>query len=217
MTPRKEGIAPITRDRIVDAALALIDETGLEACTMRRLGERLGVDASSLYHHVANQGTLFDLVADCIMGAVPVPPALALGDDPAEAIVRGTVGYFEAMTAHPRAVRLLVERPLRSTVIGDPFERLVEAFFAAGLTPTQALSANGVLGWFLIGAAQNFASQTLEDAYASDIDVERLSAMAAGHPNFMRLMAEAEPSDFRADFKRGLRALVRGLLEEAWA
>jgi len=217
MTPRKKGATVLSREQIVDAALALIDEHGLDACTMRRLGERLGVDGSSLYHHVSNQATLFDLVADRIMSAVPVPPPLDEGDDPEEAIVRGTRGYFEAMTAHPRAVRLLVERPLRSTVIGDPFERLVEAFFAAGLTPTQALWVNGVLGWLLIGAVQNYASQALEAGYAIDVDVERLGAMAAGRPNFTRLMAEARPGEFADDYERGLRALVRGLLEDARA
>lgn len=215
MTPRRKGATPLTRDRVVDEALALIDEQGLDACTMRRLGERMGVDGSSLYHHVPSQSALFDLVADRIMRAVPVPPPLAAGADPAEAVVRCVIGYFDAMTAHPRAARLLVERPLRSVAVGEPFERLLEALFAAGLTPTQALSANGVLGWFLIGAVQNHASQVLEAEYGADIDVERLTAMAAGLPNFTRLMAEATPVEFRADFVAGLRSLVRGLLEDA--
>ena len=214
MTPRRKGVAPLTREQLVDAALEIIDASGLEACTMRRLGERLGVDASSLYHHVASQAALFDLVADRIMGSVPVPPPLEAGDDPVDAIVTGCRGYYTAMTSHPKAVRLLVERPLRSALVGDPFERLVEAFFAAGFTPTQALSANGIIGCFLIGAAQNHASQLLVHEYAADVDVERLTAMAAGHPNFMRLMAEAEPTTFDDDFERGVRALVRGLLAD---
>jgi TetR/AcrR family transcriptional regulator, tetracycline repressor protein len=215
MTPRKKGVAAVTTNAIVDAALAIIDEQGLEACTMRRLGDRLGIDASSLYHHVRGQAEVFDLVADRIMGSVPVPAPAAPGDTPAETIAAAATGYFAAMTSHPRAVRLLVERPLRSTLVGQPFEQLVAAFFAAGLTPTQALWANGVLGWFLIGSVQNFASQTLEPGYASDTDVQRLREMAAGMPNFTRLMAEATPGDFATDFDRGLRALVRGLLEEA--
>lgn len=215
MSARRKGVAPLTRDQIVDAALALIDEQGLEATTMRRLGERLGVDASSLYHHVSNQAALFDLVADRIMGGIEAP-ACNRDDAPEEVIVAMCTSLFRAMTSHPRAVRLLTERPLRSALIGEPFEQLLGALYATGMTPTQALSANGILGWYIIGAAQNFASQELEAGYAEDVDAERLSEMSQGLPNFMRLMAEAEPPQaFEAEFEKGLRALVRGLVGDA--
>jgi len=215
MSARRKGVAPLTRDQIVDAALELIDAQGLEATTMRRLGERIGVDASSLYHHVPSQAVLFDLVADRIMGGIEVPP-MSADLEPEEVIVVVCTAFFDAMTSHPRAVRLLVERPLRSALIGEPFERLLGAFYEVGLTPTQALSVNGILGWYMIGAAQNYASQVLQAEYAEDIDTERLQSMAEGLPNFMRLMAEAQPSeDFRAEFEKGLRALVRGLIEQA--
>src|SRR3569833_2234757 len=58
---------PLTRDRIVDTALALADESGVEAVSMRKLADRLGFEAMSLYRHVANKGEVLDGMLDAVV------------------------------------------------------------------------------------------------------------------------------------------------------
>ncbi|MDI6901633.1 MAG: TetR family transcriptional regulator [Anaerosomatales bacterium] len=213
MTPRKADGAPLALEQIIDAALAIIDEGGLDALSMRKLGARLGVDASSLYYHVASQAALYDRIADRIMSAIHIRPWRP-GESPRDALIAAGHAYFDALTAHPRALPLLTARPVRSLELGRAYDALLGILYAGGLTPTDALSAAGSLGWFVLGAAQNFAAQHVEPGYAEDIAPERLAELAqAERANVRRMLEEAAPRDFRDDLDRGLAALARGLLE----
>src|SRR6187399_3364854 len=92
---------PLTRDRVLRAAIALADETGLEALTMRKLGQQLGVEAMSLYNHVANKDDLLDGMIDIVFSEID-PPA-AGGDWKAE--LRGrALSTLAALRRHPWAV-----------------------------------------------------------------------------------------------------------------
>ena len=76
---------PLTRERIVRAALELVDRSGLDALTMRRLGAALGVEAMSLYKHVPNKRAILDgirelLIAD-FAASLPIEPATRWRDD----------------------------------------------------------------------------------------------------------------------------------------
>ena len=64
---------PISRERIVREALELVDEHGIEGLTMRKLGQRLGFEAMSLYNHVANKHDLVDGILDLVLGETEPP------------------------------------------------------------------------------------------------------------------------------------------------
>ena len=64
----------LTRERVLAAAVALADESGSESLSMRRLGEAVGVEAMSLYHHVANKEDLLDGMIDVVFGEIDLPP-----------------------------------------------------------------------------------------------------------------------------------------------
>src|SRR5512146_2732193 len=70
MTPRKKGAEQLTRERITEAAMRIIDEDGVDALSMRRLGSELGVNPMAAYHYVPNKAALYDLVLDAVLGAV---------------------------------------------------------------------------------------------------------------------------------------------------
>ena len=72
---------PLTRIRIVKAAIRLADAEGIEALSMRRLAKNLGVEAMSLYNHVANKGELIDAMLDEVLGRIEVPPEDTAWDD----------------------------------------------------------------------------------------------------------------------------------------
>jgi AcrR family transcriptional regulator len=85
VTPRKKNAEQLTRERIIAAAMHVIDTEGLDALSMRRLGVELGVNPMAAYHYVPNKSALYDLVQDAVMAGVDTASI-----DPAAASRRGS-------------------------------------------------------------------------------------------------------------------------------
>ena len=104
---------PLSRDRVVAEAMALADEHGLEALSMRALAGRLGVEAMSLYHHVASKEALLDAMVDAVFGELHLP--VVGGDWRVELRARSVSGRT-VLLRHPWAVGLMASRrtPARS-------------------------------------------------------------------------------------------------------
>lgn len=100
---------PLGRDQIVSAALSLIDEEGLDAVSMRALAGRLGVQAMSLYHHLANKAALFDALHERLLLEVQIEVAGLSWDD---ALRQLAAAYRSVAVAHPQAFSLLATRPV---------------------------------------------------------------------------------------------------------
>ncbi len=106
MTPTPDR-TPLTRERILDAAIDLADRDGLRSLSMRKLAKALGFEVMSLYNHVANKGDLLDGMVDEIVGRVPYPaPDTGWRD----AIKQNTLGVHEVYQAHPWAAALVASR-----------------------------------------------------------------------------------------------------------
>lgn len=101
-----KGKEPLSRSRIVEAAVALADDAGLAKLSMRRLGEALGVEAMSLYHHVTNKDDLLDAMVDHLYAQVTVPG----GDDWRAAIRQRMFDLRAVLLRHRWAVGLLDSR-----------------------------------------------------------------------------------------------------------
>ena len=99
--PRNDGL---TIDRITAAAVAIIDDRGLDALTMRGLAAELGSAAASLYRHVATREELLVLVMDRVLGEVHAPPPTDGWRQEAEYMARD---FYRVLNAHPEVVRLL--------------------------------------------------------------------------------------------------------------
>jgi AcrR family transcriptional regulator len=213
MVARRSGQTPLTQEAIVDAALALVDDEGLDALTMRNLGEALGVEASSIYYHVPNQAALHELLVGRVMAGLYESSPPDLDADPVDLLVWANRRYFDALTAHPNVLPLVTERPVRSLEITPGFEMVLGVLYGAGLHPADALTAAGSLGWFVLGAAQSYASQLQHPEHAEDTSRERFGELSSEEfPNIARLLAEPVERTFDQDFEVGLRAFVHGLL-----
>lgn len=149
----------LSRARIVDVALALIDEQGLAALTMRALAGRLGVEAMSLYKHVANRDKLFDAVVERIVGELGQDDGVSPDPDQGwrsylAGIAHGVRRYARA---HPHAFPLVATRPSEAPWINPPLRSLdwIEAFLrglqAEGFTDEQVLFAYRSFNSFLLG------------------------------------------------------------------
>ncbi|TFD79138.1 TetR/AcrR family transcriptional regulator C-terminal domain-containing protein [Cryobacterium fucosi] len=102
----KTGAPPrvrLTRDRILRSAIAVADATGIESLTMRRLGEELGVEAMSLYNHVANKEDLLYGMIDSVFGEIELP---SHSDDWKTALRKRSVSFRAALSVHPWATGL---------------------------------------------------------------------------------------------------------------
>jgi AcrR family transcriptional regulator len=96
---------PLNRDRILRAAVELADGFGVEALTMRRLGEELGFEAMSLYRYVANKNDLLDGMLDLVLAEWQLPETQG---DWTEAIRTSARSVHDALRRHPWAARLLM-------------------------------------------------------------------------------------------------------------
>ncbi|MFN8622305.1 MAG: TetR/AcrR family transcriptional regulator [Chloroflexota bacterium] len=125
------GREPLTRARIVEAALAIIDRDGLDALSMRRLGDELGAGTTSVYWHVANKDQLLDLVLDEVLGRIGDEVQEAPGDW-RETMRRVAWGMRAVLVRHRNAVSLLGERMGMGPRALDGVERAQAALMDAG-------------------------------------------------------------------------------------
>jgi TetR/AcrR family transcriptional regulator, tetracycline repressor protein len=146
---RQPGRPAVTsRSAVLDAALRIVDEQGLERLTMRRLGAELGVDPMTVYHHVPHKAALFDGLIERVFAEIKIPVATGDWQHDLRTIVE------EARTtllAHPHTVILLGTRP----PISEPAFALVEAItailLAGGFSEEQAADGFDCAGRMLIG------------------------------------------------------------------
>jgi AcrR family transcriptional regulator len=126
---------PLSRDRVLRAALDLADASGVEAVTMRRLGDELGFEAMSLYRHVANKQDLLDGMLDLVLAEWQMPDR---GGEWREAIRTSAGSVHDALRHHPWAARLLMTgshiRPARLRYMDGLLGRLHDAGFDSAAT-----------------------------------------------------------------------------------
>jgi AcrR family transcriptional regulator len=99
------GRAPLNRERVVEAAVRLADAHGIEALTMRRLAQELGVEAMSVYYHVANKDDILDGIVQEVLEQCELPEP---GDEWKAAIRRTAISTHEVLVRHPWAANLIL-------------------------------------------------------------------------------------------------------------
>jgi AcrR family transcriptional regulator len=156
---------PLSRDRILAAALAVADEQGIEALSMRKLGQMLGFEAMSLYNHVASKDDLLDGILDLVLAEME-PPA---PDGGLPAIRRSAVAAHEALRRHPWAAQLLMlpghVRPARLAYM----EALLACLRGAGFSADVTYHAYHVVDAHIVGFSLWQASHSAAPANVEDM------------------------------------------------
>ena len=206
----------LNRRRIVDTAVALIDEAGLDACTMPALAARLGVGTMSLYRHVETKDDLLGAVAEHLVKGVAVPPG---ADDDWEGRV---VGYLRSLreqaVRHPALARILADRGLTATPVFDHLEIVLGVMRAAGFSRLDAVRAfYGLLTYvfgYVLWELPRVRHQP-SSAYAAAWD-EALDALPPeDFPHLGELREELATSASEDQFEYGLAHLVEALRAHA--
>jgi AcrR family transcriptional regulator len=198
--PRPSG-QRLTRERIRDTALALIDEQGLDEVSMRRLADALGVQAASLYSHYKNKDEVLDAVANLLVSGVDTSGFV---DGWRQGLIAWARSYRQALISHPNAV------PLIASGTGGREQFLAMAnevhggLVGAGWPARRATEISGAVKYLVIGAASTpFAS-----GFADDVQVylDRYPHLIQAH----RLRGDAARIDHDS-FELGLGAMITGL------
>ena len=197
---------PLTRARILRAALALVDREGLDALSMRRIAARLDVEAMSLYHHVPNKDAVLAGVFDLVIAKAELPS----GDVTAAQWIRGAGTAFRRLAhQHPRAFPLLTSRPipLADAAAATPMESGLAAFARAGMAPAEAFAALQAVSLSLLSLA------LVESRVALGADEDDASQLADLPAERFPLLSAAPDLDVGPDlvWEALVEALVRGL------
>ncbi|MDG4790515.1 TetR/AcrR family transcriptional regulator C-terminal domain-containing protein [Micromonospora sp. WMMD1102] len=210
--PRSPGRSgpPLHRDRIVAAAIDLLDRDGVAGLTMRRLAERLGAGSTTLYWHVTNKDDVLDLALDQIFGEVALPEPSATAGEWRGDVEALLLGWRAAMLRHPWSAAL-IGRPLLGPNVLTRTEFLQSTLRRAGLVEPDLSAATHALANYVIGAAVTLSSwQQVADPESRQAAREHLAARRDRYPT----LAETGHLDDRDEddtFRRGLAYLLDGL------
>jgi AcrR family transcriptional regulator len=212
---RRPARRALTREAIVDAALALLDEGGIEGLNMRALAERLGTGPASLYAHVSGKDELLALLIDKVSSEIPVPvPGEAPWQDQVKDAVRA---IRRVLAAHGD----LAHASLGNIPTGPNALRVINGFLGvlreAGLPDQVIAFAADILPLYATATAYEeslYAAKDLPDEGAQYVAELRRYFGALPVDRFPHIVALAEPltaGEGDARFEFGLDALVRGI------
>jgi AcrR family transcriptional regulator len=210
---RAEPRAPLTRDRVLHAAMRIADEGGFESLTMRNLGRELGVQAMSLYNHVANKDEIRDGIVEIVMAEIEVPPA---GADWTAAIRHSAISAHDVLLRHRWACSLMMKSttvsPARLQWMEAILRTLREAGFSADMThhAYHALDSH-ITGFTLWQVNLPFETKQelldLADVFLREIPADDYPyVLEHAHQH----MAESAP-DGKTEFEFGLDLILDGL------
>jgi len=206
---------PLSRARIVGAALRILDREGLEAVSMRRLGRELGVEAMSLYNHVEDKDDILVGILEAIVSELEIPTE----GEPFARLRAAALGFRAALLRHPGAIPLFAEQ--RRTIVREPILRAVEAALAAlrqaGLSPEDAVHGYRALVGYVLGYVAQEVAGIFTQPEAFGLPPEQVAAAlpAAELPTLVELLPEMARCDPDEDFEFGLDLLLGGLRERA--
>ncbi|MDQ3987097.1 MAG: TetR/AcrR family transcriptional regulator C-terminal domain-containing protein [Actinomycetota bacterium] len=201
----------LSRDRILEAALALIDRDGLDALSMRRLGAECGVEAMSLYNHFPNKDELLKGVTGVILREIELPDLRR--QSWVEALRSGFHSYRRVLLSHPNVIPLMTVKPDVSPESFRPIEFAMEILRTAGFDPVTALHAHWLLVGFTMGHVSFQAASTFADPDAAVLEIEERKRVLSEDefPRLYEVFPYLAECDFDSAFHFGLDVLLEGL------
>lgn len=208
--PITERRVPLTRERVLEAALAVADGAGLEALSMRRLGHDVGVEAMSLYNHVANKDDVLDGIVDLVVGEFTIPDERA---DWKATLREIYTSANEVLRRHPWACHLMMTvssvGPARKRFIDAVLGTLRRADCSVELSHLgfHALDVH-LLGYTIQAASYGVSSEDLADAasrFLLDLPEERFPYLAE------HVRHHVERGEDTSEFWFGLELVLDGI------
>jgi len=185
-----EPRTPLSRERVLAAAVALADEHGIEAVSMRRLGQELGVEAMSLYNHVANKEDLLTGMADAIVSEMPVAED---GPDWRATLRQHVLDARDVLLRHEWAPKVIEGRKDLTPTMLQHYDGVVGIFLRAGFSADLTHHAVHVLGSRALGFTQELFDDSGSEMSDPEVAALMMQQMAAAYPNLGALIAGGDP------------------------
>jgi AcrR family transcriptional regulator len=211
-TPESDKLRErLTRKRILETALEIVDREGLEELSMRRLASELGVSAMSLYNHVPNKDALLEgitekLLSEINLGAIET-------QDWAEGLKTGFRLFRKLLLEHPNALPCIENKPVVTPDAFRPIELSLSLLVQAGFSPPEALFAH----WTLVGYTIGHVSFQVNNPMGNPQGAEELMVMKLQRlpreefPNLTAALPHTITRDFGEAFEFGLETVIAGL------
>jgi len=206
---------PLSRSEVLDGALRLLDEVGLDALTMRRLADSLGVQAGAIYWHFANKQELQDAMVDASMSGLLEPRLEGAWDKQLAEISRRIVAALSRYRDGARLATTAIRPGPHGLAASEAMLQIVRD---AGFDKELTMWATSVLGYFLLGYVTDV--QALESARRRGLEESLRSVEAVIAPDKYPQLFEVSrggleqmmsPREFTARFEFGLAVILTGL------
>lgn len=213
MPARPRSRPPLTRERIVAAGVAVADEGGTAALSMRRIAEALGVEAMALYHHVPHKAAILDAVVDAVFAEIELPVP---GQAWRAALEARCWSAREVITRHGWVLTLLESRSHVGPARLRHHDAVLGVLLEAGFPAVSAVQAVSTIDSYVYGFVLQEQQQRIDGPQDTEQAAsELLAALEAADLPHLRAVAEAAsagavPSSDDT-FSRGLRVVLDGL------
>ena len=212
-TTRPHRREPLTRDRVLQAAIGLADQGGIESLSMRKLGQVLGVEAMALYYHFANKDEVLDGIIDLVFAEIDLP---APGADWKTAMRRRGVSLRDVLSRHRWAIGMMESRRNPGSANLRHHDAMIGSLLAGGFDMAMAAHAYSLLDAYIYG----FALTKMNLPFEGGSDVAEVAQTMLepfsmdDYPNLVAFITEhaMKPDyDFADEFEYGLDVILDGL------
>ncbi len=201
----------LTRDQVVQAAVDLLDEVGLDGLTLRRLAAELGVSAPTLYWHVKDKRALLDLVAEAIVAEDRPASRPAHGQPWWEWLADSARAQYRALVRHRDAALVVAgNRPTEASL--PAIEQVLGSLVELGFPPDEALESILAVGHFVIGSAVEYQAEAAREA-VTECEGVAATRVRDDLPHLIAAARSRGGPDPEATFRHGLDLLIAGLRE----
>ncbi len=208
---RAAARTPLSRERVLRAAVTLADEMGIDGLSMRKLGDALGVEAMSLYNHISNKEEVIDGIVDFVVDQIEVP---SIGGNWQVAMRGRAISAHHVLLRHPWATMLIVSR----VNVGPAMLRYVDATIgclkAAGFSYPMADHASNAIDNHVYGFTlqkHNFPFEPREYATAAETFLPMIPPEQYPYLNDLAHQVIGGHYDGLHDFEFGLDLILDGL------
>ena len=207
---------PLTRERVLNAAIAIADRDGIELLSMRRIGKELGVEAMSLYNHVANKEDILNGMVEVVMSEIELPSE-AVGWR--QAMRRRSISAYRMLSQHGWASVLIDSLVSEGPVKLGHHEWVLRTLREAGFPLVMAAHAFSLMDSYIYGFSSQEQSLPLEDegdlTEASELLLQMMPRDQYPYLTEMILDHALKPGyDHSAEFEFGLDLILDGLERE---
>jgi AcrR family transcriptional regulator len=209
---KRGGRIPLSRERVLQIALKLADQGGLESLSMRKLGQELGVEAMALYYHFANKDEVLDDLVDLVFSEVDLPSA---GADWKSVMRRRAISVRDALDRHRWAIGLMESRRHPGPANLRHHDAVLGCLRAAGFDIAMAAHAYSLLDGYIYGFALTKMSLPFNRSDSAAVVESMLEPFPLNeYPHLVEIMTEQVMKsgyDYADEFEYGLDLILDGL------